>query len=248
MNNDTYTVILCGGRGERMKPFSGYKPKSLLKVHNRPILWYILKTLKKHGLYKIIFPLGYKGNQIKDYVENNDSFKDLEFSFVETGVDTLIKHRISAISHLLPKNKDFLLINSDTIFDFEIKSMYEYHKANDALVTLASVELASTWGLLVEKNNKLIGFSRKRSIEYIMTNNEVDSKGFIYSGIAFLHSSALELVDLDGPIDFEEALYQKAIEAERALRFRLDGSWFAIDTPKDLATINSLSIEKFNFV
>ena len=82
MNNDTYTVILCGGRGERMKPFSGYKPKSLLKVHNRPILWYILKTLKKHGLYKIIFPIGYKGNQIKDYVENNVSFKDLEFSFI----------------------------------------------------------------------------------------------------------------------------------------------------------------------
>ena len=171
----------------------------------------------------------------------------MEFSFVETGVDTLIKHRISAISHLLPKNKDFLLINSDTIFDFDINSMYKCHKVNDALVTLASVELASTWGLLVEKNNKLTSFSRKRHIEYIKINNEVDSKGFIYSGIAILNSSALQLVDLASQIDFEEALFQKAIEAERAIRFRLDGSWFAFDTPKDLAIINSLSAEEFSY-
>jgi glucose-1-phosphate cytidylyltransferase len=247
MENNIPTVILCGGKGQRMQPFTNTVPKPLLKVHGKPILWYILKTLKKYGFHRIIFPLGYKGNMIQEYVLREFSNSEFDFSFVETGDDSLIKTRIMEISHLLSENQDFFLINSDTIFDFDITSMYGFHKSQDALVTLASVEIASTWGLLIEKNNQLINFSRERKIEYLMTDNESDAKGFIYSGISFINSTTLQLLDNSSPTDFEETLFQKVINLERAGRFRINGAWFAIDTPKDLLAINAFDADALQF-
>jgi NDP-sugar pyrophosphorylase family protein len=227
-----------------MAPYTDNSPKGLLPVHDKPILWYILRTLMHHGLKRVIFPLGYKGELIQRYVVEEFGSTNLEFEFVDTGVDTLIKHRIDKIKSLVNENTDIFLLNSDTIFNFDVGSMYDLHRKNKSLVTMASVEITSAWGLVLEQGNELRKFCRERRVAYLISDNDENSKGFIYSGISFINSTGLEMIDLNSSVDFEELMFNHAIEIGRASRYPIEGSWFAIDTPKDLMTINALSYEE----
>ena len=108
------TVILCGGKGTRLGTLGKKVPKTLVKVQNKEILWYILKHLKKNGFNDIILPLGYKGNKIKLFLKKNKNF-GLNIKTINTGVQTNIGKRLSLISDELVSD-NFLLINGDAIF------------------------------------------------------------------------------------------------------------------------------------
>ena len=90
-----------------MAPYTDNIPKGLLPVHDKPILWYILRTLMNHDFERVIFPLGYKGELIEQYVVEEFGSTNLDFEFVDTGVDTLIKHRIDKIKNLVVENTVF---------------------------------------------------------------------------------------------------------------------------------------------
>jgi NDP-sugar pyrophosphorylase family protein len=142
------------------------------------------------------------------------------------------------VSPLLADHSDFLLLNSDTIFDFDIRGMLATHRAAKALVTLASAEVVASWGLILVQDGKLVGFDRQRKIRTVLSGAPLPTEGLVHSGIASLNKDALDLVDLQTCSDFETAVYSRAIELGRAAHFRLDGVWFPIDTPKDLAVVN----------
>ena len=126
-HKEKVAVILCGGPGSRMGSLVSNKPKTLLEVHGKPILWYIFWSLYKCGFRKIILPLGYEGQQIEDYIQELSINTDCNILPVDTGLDTSIAKRIDLISDLLEDNSDFFLLNSDTIFDFDIEKMYQMH-------------------------------------------------------------------------------------------------------------------------
>jgi glucose-1-phosphate cytidylyltransferase len=240
--NDTWAVILCGGSGSRMGTITQKIPKPLIRIHNQPILWYILMTLLKYKIKNLIFPLGYKGEVLKEYIETNFGESDFCLHFIETGVDTSIAHRISKISGIIPKNADFLLLNSDTIFDFDLKSMLKLHQKNNALITLSSVEIISAWGLIHKrKDDSIVGFSRERKTHYLSSNDNSDERGYIYSGIAFMNKNALKHIDLEKCYDFEQDLFSTIIKMKRVSHYEIEGSWFAIDTAKDIQIINQLT-------
>jgi glucose-1-phosphate cytidylyltransferase len=163
---------------------------------------------------------------------------------MDTGENTSIAGRISQISDFIPDGEDFFLINSDTIFDFDINSMYEQHKKDNSLVTLSSVEVTSPWGIIYMKERisgpgEVVGFDRKRKIRYVASGP--DAHGLINSGLAYLNKDALKCVDLESPeavYDFESVLYSKIISMGRLRHYQLEGIWFPIDTPKDLSIIN----------
>ncbi len=243
----SWTVILCGGFGSRMGTITKDIPKPLVPIHGQPILWYILKTLHKYGIVNLIFPLGYKGDMLKEYIQENFSNSDFKLHFVDTGVDTPIAKRIDQVSHLLPENADFLLLNSDTIFDFDLNAMFYLHKKEDSLITLSSVEIISAWGLIHKrKDDSIVGFSRERKAHYLSSNDNVDERGYIYSGIAFLNKKALEHIDLNNCYDFEQDLYSTIIQMKRASHYEIEGNWFAIDTAKDYQIINQLTDDNNN--
>ena len=242
--NNIWAVILCGGRGSRLGSITETTPKPLVKVHDKPILWYIMNNLISKGIKKFIFPLGYKGEMIEEFVCSNYDGNDFDIVCVETGVDTLINGRIEKILYILPENSDFFLINSDTIFDFNIDEMYQIHKSQKSLVTLATVEIISTWGLLLENNGDLKGFSRERKVHYLSSENESSTKGYIYSGISFINKEALEYINENDPRDFEENLYSKIIEMKKASHYKIKGLWYPIDTQKDLDILYMLTDEK----
>jgi glucose-1-phosphate cytidylyltransferase len=231
-------VILCGGRGSRMGSITNKTPKPLLIVQDKPILWYTVLMLYKIGLRSFIFPLGYKGEMIKKFISQEFGDLDCQFQFVDTGEDSPISKRIMNISGLIPKHADFLLLNGDTLFDFDIPAMYQLHRQKDSLLTLASVKVVSPFGLLIEEEGNLVDFARDQRVSYLALNENHVTRGYLNSGFAWLNKDALQFVDLSKSKSFEHALYSKIIRMGRAAHYKIKGNWLAIDTLKDLKIVN----------
>ena len=107
-------LILCGGKGTILGSAGKKNPKTLIKIQGKPILWYILKFLKKNNFNHIILPIGFKGSQITKYLKNSNEFKNLNLEIKNTGQNTTIANRIFQIKQLI-KSDNFLLLNGDDI-------------------------------------------------------------------------------------------------------------------------------------
>jgi NDP-sugar pyrophosphorylase family protein len=237
-----YTIILCGGRGNRLGSIAESIPKALLKLHDKPILWYTFFMLYKQGIRNFIFPLGYKGDMIKKYVSNEFNEFECNFNFIETGEDTPINLRLQKVVQLIPEHEDFFLINGDTFFDFNIQNMYRLHRRNNSLITLSSVEITPSYGIIIMKDGDLLGFSHKRKISHFSLDDNNTLQGYINAGLVWINKDSLKLAEFGKEIDLEQQLYHKVIEMGKASHYRIEGKWFAIDTQKDLNLINSRSV------
>ena len=113
------------GRGTRLGALGNKVPKTLVKVNNKEILWYILNILKFNKFQNIILPLGYRGELIKRYLKKNKNF-GMNIKMINTGLKTNIGKRIFLISNEI-KSENFLLLNGDAIFRFNLKSIYNKH-------------------------------------------------------------------------------------------------------------------------
>lgn len=234
-----WAVVLCGGRGSRLGPVTNDRPKPLVEVHGKPILWYVFLSLYRNGVRNFVFPLGYKGKMIEEYVRDISRGMGCNIICVDTGEDAEIADRVATVLPRVPDHADFLILNSDTIFDFDIEEMYRLHKKENALVTLSSVEVVSSWGLILLKaDGKLASFERERKVQELRSKEDPSMFGVVNSGIAWLSKDAFAYVDLSVSRDFETDLYSKLIEMGRASHYYLKGSWFPIDTPKDLNIMN----------
>jgi len=242
MNNQDgsghWAVLLCGGRGSRMGDLTEAAPKPLVEVHGKPILWYSFWTLYDHGFRNFVLPLGYKGEMIADYFAEISAGLDCEVHCVDTGEDSPIAHRIHKVQDRIPEGQDFFLLNSDTIFEFDIEEMLAVHREKNALVTLSSVEVISTWGLITVDGDRIIGFDRQRKVRHLLSDDLPGKHGLVNSGLAWLSKDALREIDLLTCSDFESTLYPHLIEIGRAAHYQIHGEWFPIDTPKDVRTIN----------
>ena len=236
--NGSWAVMLCGGLGSRMGNLTLETPKSLLMVSGKPIIWYSFWTLYKYGCRNFILPLGYLGNMIREYIQQIASNIECNIYMVETGIETSIANRIKKIKKIIPEKTDFLLLNTDTLFDFDIPTMYKVHITNNSLVTLSSVDVISPWGILTVSGENIINFDRNRKVQKLISNHDVKGYGVVNSGIAWINKNALNLINFEKDIDFETELFGSAIKEKRISHYKLDGIWFPIDTPKDLNSIN----------
>ncbi len=241
-----WAVILCGGRGSRMGESTHDIPKPLLEVHGKPIIWYIFWTLYAHGFRNFILPLGYKGEMVDEYFRRIAAKTDSQVISIDTGLDTSIALRMYQAIKYIPDNIDFFLLNSDTLFEFDINDMYKLHKKTNALITLSSVDVVSSWGLILMKDNKVTGFERQRKIRHLFSNSLKDVEGLVYSGFSWIDKKAINNIDLqtcgiaEGGRGMETSLFQSAIDKDRVAHYSINGLWFPIDTPKDLQIINMM--------
>lgn len=235
---DRSVVILCGGRGSRLGAITENIPKPLVKVHDKPILWYTFLTLYKHGFRNFIFPVGYKGQMIEGFITREFEEHDCSLRFIDTGSDSPIAKRLKMVSKLIIDGSDFFLINGDTLFDFDILSMYQLHRRKKALITLSSVEIVSSYGVIIEEKGKIVDFAREKKVSYFSLE-EKKRRGFVNAGLIWLNKDVLDLIDLDKSDNFEQDLFLKAIRNGTCIaHYKIDGNWFAIDTQKDLSIIN----------
>jgi len=238
-NQSKWAVILCGGRGSRLGDITDTKPKPLVEVHGKPIMWYTFWTLYNHGFRNFVLPLGYKSEMIEKYFRKISADTDSTVIAIDTGIDTSIALRMDKISKYIPENKDFFILNSDTLFDFDIESMYQLHKKKNALLTLSSVDVVSTWGLIMVNDDKVIGFERERKVRHLFAGKGKE-EGLVYSGFSWINKKTISKIDLQTCGDFETNVYQNAIDLGRTAHYSINGLWFPIDTPKDLQIINMM--------
>ena len=121
-NNQKWAVMLCGGFGSRMGSLTEEVPKPLLIIHERPIIWYSFWTLYKNGFRNFILPLGYLGHMVEEYITEISKDVECNIHFIDTGIETSIAERIKKVSYLIPKDESFFLLNTDTVFDFDVNS------------------------------------------------------------------------------------------------------------------------------
>ena len=233
-------VILCGGRGTRMGSLAEERPKSLLDVHGRPILWYILARLLAGGLKRFVLPVGHLGDQITRYADEAFGDAGCEIHCIDTGTDSPIGSRLAQVRGLIPPGEDFFLTNGDALFDFDIAGMFAKHRSAGAAITFATAQTVSKYGLVVLENGRVTGFERQTPVASFLLDGDGGSRnGYVYTGMAVLNEAALDMIDLAGSTNFEADLFPKLVAEHSAAHFPIDGFWHAIDTPKDLAAANA---------
>jgi len=188
-------IILCGGKGERLRPLTNNIPKPLIKIKNEPILSHIIKHLKMNEINDLIFATGYKSEFIERYLTNDR--KDISFEISNSGDVDIIK-RIQDAGSLI--NGDFLVLYGDTLSDIDIKKLIQYHSMKDQPVTMAVWPLQSQFGLVeIDSNGKVLSFVEKPildkwiNIGYFYINHEVLELTYEYNKFSdFLKALAVK--------------------------------------------------------
>ena len=154
-------LILCGGKGERLKPITKTIPKPLVKIRNKEILSYIIDHLRSYGLNDIIIASGYKHAMIKKFFLKK--YKNCNIKIINSGTNTEIIKRISEA--LKFSKKDILICYGDTLADINIKKLYKFHSASNYPVTMSSYEIKSNFGILdIRKNDSVVSYKEKPSL------------------------------------------------------------------------------------
>ena len=236
-------IILCGGRGKRLGDNGERVPKTLVRVHGQPILWYIVIRLYMAGFRHFILPLGYKGDLIQGFVDQSLTQLDARIDAIETGEDTPIGRRIDRVRHLI-EDEHFLLINGDTLFDFDGGAFLADHVASDLDLTLTACHVVSQFGLLfLDANDRMVDFRRDalvRSFEIVSDHaNDAPRRALVNSGITYMRRSVLDTIDIAKTGSFEDEVFADLIRSGRSGYRLINAYWFAIDTAKDLEIANS---------
>jgi glucose-1-phosphate cytidylyltransferase len=248
------TVILCGGTGTRMKEETEFKPKPLVEVGGKPILWHIMKIYAHYGFNEFILALGYKGNMIKEYFLNwrsllndftlstknneiifhNNDCDDFKITFAETGATTLTGERVRRLKKYLDQDEDFMITYGDGVADINIKELVNFHKAQNTLATITAVRPASRFGFLNidSKSKKVIDF-----FQHKVTNqtSEEKSNDFINGGFMVLKPKVLDLIPENSMV---ESIFLPLAAQKELSVYTHEGKWKCMDTYREVEEMN----------
>lgn len=240
-------VILCGGRGTRLGVLGNKLPKTLVKLNNKPILWYILNHLKIHGFQDVILPLGYRGELIKKFLKKNKNF-GLNIKMINTGLNTNIGKRLFLISDEI-KSKNFLLLNGDAIFRFNLKDIYKNHCAKKIGSTFICGEFTYAYGSIGVKKNKIIDFKRNLVFQSLKIRGDEKYQAFNYTGMAIINTDLLKrfMKYIKNSENFEQEFYPRIIKKFKTELIKVKGFWHSVDSIKDLNMVNNSSIKNQKF-
>lgn len=252
--NGMKVVILCGGEGTRMKEETEFKPKPLVLVGGKPILWHIMKIYAHYGFNEFVLALGYKGEMIKDYFLNwrafssdftlntkthettfhNEGLDDFKITFVDTGVGALTGDRVRQLKEYITED-NFMLTYGDGVANINIKDLADFHKKQNTLGTITGVRPLTKFGIVHhnKEDNKVIGFSQNLVGEFVDKENYHDF--LINAGFMVFKKEALDLVNKDTMI--EEIFIPMAKQSQLSLYHHKD-KWKAMDTYKEVEEMN----------
>lgn len=219
-------VILCGGKGERLKEHTEVIPKPLVEIGNKPILWHIMKTYAHYNHKDFILCLGYKGEKIKEYFKNNNS-ENWNINFADTGLDTNTGGRIKKIEKLVD-GADFLATYGDGVSDINVKSLVEFHKKHGKIATVTCTQLRSNFGIVeIDKNSMITGFNEKPFM-----NMWINGGFFVFNKNIFSYLGEDSVLER-GPM---ESLAKDG----QLMAYKYSGFWGCMDTYKDTRMLNDM--------
>jgi len=241
-------VILAGGLGTRLSEETELKPKPMVEIGDKPILWHIMKILSTHGIQEFIICLGYKGYIIKEYFANyymhtsnvtfnmrtntNEMyFHDAEpwrVTLVETGDDTATGGRLKKVKSYIG-NEDFCFTYGDGVGNIDITRLIEFHKQEEVLATVTAVRPPSRFGALVRENNKVIRFDEK----------PIEGTSWINGGFFILSPKVFDYIEGDKTSWEQEPMNQLVTERQLAA-FEHSGFWQPMDTLREKKQLQEL--------
>ena len=238
---DKTAVILCGGKGSRLGELGKKMPKTLVKVQGKPILWYILKSLKKNNFNHFILPVGFKGQQIIKYLNNNIEFKNFNIDIISTGINNSIAQRIYRIKKHI-KSEDFLILNGDAIFYANLSEILKKHKNKKKDISFICCEAEADFGTVGVIKNKVVNFQRGLDFSSVSTGNR-NLKSYVYSGMSIINKKVLA-ENFKNYENFEKDFYPIVIKKFKSDIHTLKGFWYAMDNVKDLEILNKKNVNK----
>jgi glucose-1-phosphate cytidylyltransferase len=241
-------VILAGGFGTRLAEETVVRPKPMVEIGGKPILWHIMKQYAYFGFNEFIIALGYKGETIKDFFMNyhflSNSFtvntksgEIIEQSevkdnwivhLIDTGLETMTGGRIKRLTKWLA-DETFMMTYGDGVSNLNLKDLLRFHRSHGKMATVTAIRPPARYGGLVFNGDKVMEFTEKPKI----------GEGWVSGGFFVLEPEVLEYIDGDDTHWESEPLERLAKEGQ-LMGYRYEGFWQNMDTIRDLQYLRKL--------
>jgi glucose-1-phosphate cytidylyltransferase len=237
-------VILCGGKGTRLSEETVRRPKPMVEIGGKPILWHIMKYYSSYGFNRFILALGYKADYIKQYFYNykvtNSDFtinmhpgtqptfynspneRNWEITFIDTGIDTLKGARIKRIEKYL-KSDNFHLTYGDGVSDVDLGKLVDFHNKHGRTASVTAVRPPSRFGEMLIEGDDVNVFDEKSQMH----------SGYINGGFFILNRSILSYLSEDDNCDFEFGPLQEIVKAKQLKAFKHNNFWQCMDNVRE---------------
>lgn len=244
------TLILAGGYGSRLSEETDIRPKPMVKVGGKPILWHIMKTYSYHGVNEFIILLGYKGYFIKEYFANyilhqsdvtidmsngnmqmhNKSSEPWKVTLLDTGLNVMTGARIKKAKDYIG-NETFMLTYGDGLADINIKETLKFHKKHGKFMTMTSAQPGGRFGALkVDKSNRVIDFREKPQGEELWIN----------AGYFICEPEVFNYIGDGDDVVFEQEPLKNLVKDEQIFTYKHNSFWMPMDTLRDKNKLNEI--------
>ena len=243
-------VLLAGGFGTRISEESYLKPKPMIEIGGKPILWHIMKIYSSYGYNEFVVCCGYKQNVIKEwfadyYLHNSDITFDFtegnkmtihnnvsepwKVTLVDTGLNTMTGGRVKAIQEYIG-NEPFMLTYGDGVSDINIKDLVEFHTRHGKMVTMTAVNAGQKYGILdINEDNQIDAFREKNDNDGAMIN----------TGFMVCNPEIFNYIEGNSTV-FEKQPLERAAKEGQLMAFKHDGFWKCMDTQRDKTQLEEL--------
>lgn len=246
-------VILCGGKGTRLREETEFKPKPMVPIGGHPILWHIMKTYAHYGHKDFILCLGYKGEYIKDYFRNylwntcdvtlglgerapvtfhsHHDEEDWTVTLADTGENSMTGYRVRLIRRYIPDGEPFLLTYGDGLSTIDINRCIENHRASGKVCTISAVHPAGRFGSLrLEAGGAIRCFNEKPQFE----------ESYINGGYMVCDHRMFDYLPNDPKMMLERKPMDDLVNDKQLNSFRHEGFWQPMDTYQETQFLNDL--------
>jgi glucose-1-phosphate cytidylyltransferase len=247
-------VILCGGTGTRLREETEYRPKPMVDIGGKPLIWHIMNIYSAYGYKDFILCLGHKGEQIKRYFYNfeiwnndftvqlgtactpkhitipNSTAEDWQVALVDTGEEALKGARIKRIEKYIDSDT-FMLTYGDGVADIDIAKLLWFHRNHGRIGTVTAVMPPSRFGELAIRKDNVLSFTEKP---------QVSDGGLINGGFFVFNRAIFDYLSEDETCDLEVGPLEQLAQDGELMVYKHKGHWGCVDTLRDMGTLNNL--------
>lgn len=243
---DAQVIILCGGQGMRIREETEFKPKPMITIGERPILWHIMKYYAHYGFMNFTLCLGYKGHIIKDFflnyetmvndftiklgdheksiaIHNTHPESGWSVTLAETGINAMTGARIKRVEKYV--TQDYIMLTyGDGLSNVDLRALFEFHKSHKKIGTVTGVTPSSRFGELVTKGDMVTTFSEKPHTQ----------QGLINGGFFIFDKRIFNYVSDDDNCIFERIPLERLASDGELMVYQHNGFWQCMDTVRDM--------------
>jgi glucose-1-phosphate cytidylyltransferase len=236
------TVILCGGLGTRLAEETQVKPKPMVEIGGRPILWHIMKTYERYGFSDFTLALGYKGDVIKDYFLNyharlsdltvhlktghvdysNPTAEDWHVSLIDTGANSMTGGRLLRLKSHLNSSGTFMVTYGDGVSNVDMSALLAFHRAHGKIATVTAVRPSARFGGMHIGDGQVLDFKEKPQ----------SGEGWINGGFFVFEPGIFDYLENDATV-LEQSPLERLVRDGELMAYEHSGYWQCMDTIRD---------------